>query len=126
MLLIFVRTALHKGYIKFASRNFLNISLMDRKKNSQNFLNRSSYQRCSVNKVFLEISQNSQENACTRVSFLCNFIKNETLAQVFPCEFLKTTFHNEHIWWLPLSKAGCIPTGTSLLYHAKYWILEFL
>ena len=29
-------------------------------------------QRCSVKKVFLEISQNSQENTCARVSF---FIK---------------------------------------------------
>ena len=27
-------------------------------------------QRCSVKEVFLEISQNSQENNCTRVSFL--------------------------------------------------------
>ena len=27
-------------------------------------------QRCSVKKVFLEISQNSQENTCARVSFL--------------------------------------------------------
>ena len=27
-------------------------------------------QRCSVKKVFLEISQNSQENTCTMVSFL--------------------------------------------------------
>ena len=26
-------------------------------------------QRCSVKKVFLKISQNSQENVCTRVSF---------------------------------------------------------
>ena len=26
-------------------------------------------QRCSVKKVFLEISQNSQENACARVSY---------------------------------------------------------
>ena len=26
-------------------------------------------QSCSVKKVFLEISQNSQENTCTRVSF---------------------------------------------------------
>ena len=31
---------------------------------------RSSHQRCSVKKVFLEISQNSQENTCVRVSFL--------------------------------------------------------
>ena len=31
---------------------------------------RSSHRRCSVKKVFLEISQNSQENTCARVSFL--------------------------------------------------------
>ena len=44
--------------------------------------------------MFLEISQNSEENTCARVSFLikleaefCNFIKKETLAQVFSCEF---------------------------------------
>ena len=58
--------------------------------------------RCSVKKVFLEISQNSQKNACVRVSFLiklqasaCNFIKKEALAQVFPrefCQISKNTF----------------------------------
>ena len=31
---------------------------------------RSSQQRCSVKKVFLEISQNSQENTFVRASFL--------------------------------------------------------
>ena len=31
--------------------------------------------------------QNSQENTCTRVSFLIKFIKKETLAQVLSCEF---------------------------------------
>ena len=74
------------------------------------------FRRCSVNKVFLEISQNSEENSCIRVSFLiklqasacnfikketlasaCNFIKKETLAQVFSCEFCEifknTYFH---------------------------------
>ena len=61
-------------------------------------------QRCSVKRVFLEISQNSQENTCARVSFLIklqaevfNFIKKETLAQVFSCEFCEisknTFFH---------------------------------
>ena len=30
---------------------------------------RSSRQRCSIKKVFLEISQNSQENTCARVFF---------------------------------------------------------
>ena len=51
-------------------------------------------QRCSVKKMFLEISQNSQENICAWVSFSIklqaparNFIKSETLAQVFSCEF---------------------------------------
>ena len=49
--------------------------------------------KCSVKKVFLEISQNSQENTCVRVSFFnkvagaYSFIKKETLAQVFSCEF---------------------------------------
>ena len=61
-------------------------------------------QRCSVEKVFLDILQNSQENNCTIVSLLiklqasasaCNFNKKETLAQVFSCEFYeisKNTF----------------------------------
>ena len=48
--------------------------------------------RCSVKKAFLEISQNSQEN-----TEACNFIKKETLAQVFSCEFCEisknTFFH---------------------------------
>ena len=51
-------------------------------------------------KVFLEISQNSQENTCTRVSFF-NFIKKEALAQVFSCEFCKiskNTYFTEHLW----------------------------
>ena len=30
--------------------------------------------RCSVEKVFLKISQNSQENTCTRVSFLIKLV----------------------------------------------------
>ena len=30
----------------------------------------AAVQRCSVKKVFLEVSQNSQENICARVSFL--------------------------------------------------------
>ena len=41
-------------------------------------------------KVSLENLQNSYENTCARVSFLikaCNFIKKETLAQMFSCEY---------------------------------------
>ena len=40
--------------------------------------------RCSVKKVILKISQNSQK---APMSEACNFIKKETLAQVFSCEF---------------------------------------
>ena len=36
--------------------------------------------RCSVKKMFLEISQNSQENTCARVSFL---IKLQALEHLF-------------------------------------------
>ena len=81
---------------------------------SHHFITEVVVQRCSVKKVFLEISQNSQENTCARASFLielqasvlklywketlpqsCNFIKKETLAQVFSCKFcenFKNTF----------------------------------
>ena len=59
-------------------------------------------QRCYVKKLFLEISQNSQENTCARVSFLiklqaCDFIKKGTLGQVFSCEFCeisRNTFYD--------------------------------
>ena len=68
-------------------------------------INRSSHQRCSIKKVFLKISQNSQENTCARVSscrpHARNFIKRETLAQVFSCEFceiFKNTFFTEQLW----------------------------
>ena len=46
-------------------------------------------QRCSVKRLFLEISQNSQENACARVSFL---IKLQGLGEIF-----KNTFFTEHL-----------------------------
>ena len=58
--------------------------------------------------MFLEISQNSQENTCVRVSFLiklqasgCKLIEKEILAQVFTCEFCeisKNIFFTEHLW----------------------------
>ena len=68
--------------------------------------------RCSVKMVPLKITQNSQESISVRVSFLirlqvkaCNFIKKETLTQVFSCEFgeiFKNTFFIEYLWWLLL------------------------
>ena len=67
---------------------------------SRQFCIRSSRKRCFVKKVFSEISQNSQENTCARVSFLINFIKKETL-EVFSCEFYEiseNTFFTKHLW----------------------------
>ena len=51
---------------------------------------RSSHQRCSIKKGVLKISQIQA----------CNFIKKETLAQMFSCEFseiFKNTFFTEHL-----------------------------
>ena len=65
--------------------------------------------------LYLEIFQNSQENTCARVSFLikvqaCNFIKNETKAQLFSSEFckiFKNSFFIEHLRWLLLYRLCC-------------------
>ena len=51
----------------FSWRKFL---IMDNIKNTPQIKSEAVIQRCSINKVFLDISQNSQENAFARVSFL--------------------------------------------------------
>ena len=51
---------------------------------------------CSVKKVFLKICRPQG----------CNFIKKETLSQMFSCEFcevFKNIFFIEHLWWLLLA-----------------------
>ena len=60
--------------------------------------------RCSVKKVFLKISQNSQENTCATVPFFfqtCIFIKKETLTHVFCCKFCDI-FQNTFFYRTPL------------------------
>ena len=47
---------------------------------------RSSHRRYSVKKVFLQISQNSQENTCASVSFLIKLLALG-VTQVISCEF---------------------------------------
>ena len=76
-------------------------AFMKTKENEENIykmmnVSKAVAKMCSVKKVFLEISANSQENTFARVPFLiklqalaCNFIKRETLAQVLSCEFCK-------------------------------------
>ena len=62
---------------------------------------RAVTRRCFVKKVFLKISQNSQEKACTRAYFLIKFVKKETLWQAFSCKFSETfkdTFFNRTPW----------------------------
>ena len=69
--------------------------------------------RCYVKKVFREISQNSQESTCVRVSVLISrrseaatLLKKRTWHTCFPVnfgKFLRTPFIMEHLWWLLLS-----------------------
>ena len=69
-------------------------------------------------KMFLKISQNSQENICVRVSFLmkllalaCKFIEKYTLVQMFSCEFCET----KHLFYrIPLGNCFC-----TLFQHAQ-------
>ena len=83
-------------------------------------------QMCSVEKVFLEIAQNSQENTCTRASFLiklqvwgqslffnkvaglrpATLLKKSLWHRCFPVnfvEFLRTHFLTQRLWWLLLN-----------------------
>ena len=70
------------------------------------------------------------QNTCAIVSFLiklqveaCNFIKKETLAQVFSCEFCKiskSTFFIEHLWWLLQYCIGS--SGTVAQFHLQYFL----
>ena len=71
--------------------------------------------RYSVKNVFLEILQNSQKNNCTRVSFL----KKETLAQVFSCEFCGIS---KNILSLKNTSGGCLCTLRKSI--SKYGFFE--
>ena len=55
-------------------------------------------QRCSVKKVLLEISQNSQENTCRR----CQHLSRHLCFPVNFAKFLRTLFFTEHLRWLLL------------------------
>ena len=61
--------------------------------------------RCSIKKVFLEISQNSQ---------VCNFIKKVTLAQMFSCEFCRISKNTFFYWTTP--KAAPLFKSISLFW----------
>ena len=56
---------------------------------------RSSHQRSSIKKVFLEVSQNSQENTCVRISFLRTFFIEHLWTTA--SQNMKTTLLTFHI-----------------------------
>ena len=65
-------------------------------------------------KMFLEISQNLLQ--------ACNFIKKETLAQVFSCKFtkfLRTPYFIQHYWWLLLLFIETPVISTKLWYRTQ-------
>ena len=97
-------------------------------------------QMCSVKKVFLEISQDSQKNTCARVSFLIKLkapltlFKKRLWHRSFLVKFLRTPFYKDHFWWLLLhldsekSIEGAITTATTrpqenLIFVNKHGIL---
>ena len=63
--------------------------------------NKSSHERCSIkNRVLKNVAKFTGIHLCQSLFFF-NFIKKDTLAQVFSCEFceiLKNTFFTEHLW----------------------------
>ena len=76
---------------------------------------------CSIKKVFLEISQNSQENICARVSFLRKFLIKKVWHRCFPAnfaKFLRTPFSTEHLLRLLLS--GQSTTKCNFACHKSY------
>ena len=91
---------------------------------------------CNVplKKVFLKISQNSQENNCARHSFrpqTSNFIKIEIRAQVFSCEFCES-FKNTVFYRTSLvaasavNHATCVPLLDKVrsyfaIYKGSFW-----
>ena len=64
---------------------------------------KSSHQGCSVKKVFLEISSNSQEYTSAKVAILspATLLKKRLWHRCFPVNFFevfKNTFVTEHLW----------------------------
>ena len=64
--------------------------------------------RCSIEKVYLEISQNSQDNNCARIFFNnvaglrpATLLKKRLWYRCFPVnfvKFLRTSVFTEHLW----------------------------
>ena len=77
----------------------INISKISRRKR---LFSEAVTQRCSVKKVFLEISQNSQENWGLKPATLLKKRLWHRRFAVNCAKFLRTPFFTEHLWWLLL------------------------
>ena len=85
-----------------------------------------------MKKVFLEISENSQENTCATVSFLiklqaarATLLKKRLWHRYFPvnfAKFLRTPFFTEHLWWLLLEQLSS--TALLLVVYRNYSVLQ--
>ena len=85
-------------------------SALTTKFNQRHWMSEAVVQRCSVKKMFLKISQNSQENTRVAVFFdkvanlrPATLLKNRLRHRWFPvnfAKFLKTSFLIEHLCWL--------------------------
>ena len=93
------------GGVKNGERKLLQTKLIPKCLQNTSFSvkARSSDWKCSIKKVFLKTSQNSQENTCARVSlkgvFLCILVLR-CFSQVFSCvfcEIVKHTFFTEQL-----------------------------
>ena len=73
----------------------------------KNIFSEAVAQRCFMEKVFLETSQNSQENTSAKVSFLIKLqawgLNFEFWILVNFVEISKNTFFTGHLWWLLLA-----------------------
>ena len=73
-------------------------------------------QRCSVKKVFLDISQGSQENTCARVSFLIKL-------QAWPATLLK-----KRLWHrcFPVNIVKSLRTSVCRSFHISQYYIDSL
>ena len=78
---------------------------------------------CFVKEVFLEISQNSRKTPVPESLSFCNFIKKETLAQVFSCEFCEIS-KNTFSYGTPPVAASVNERLTFLILFSKYLIAK--
>ena len=132
--------------VTMGSRFYISIHFHNLKKSKGNIRNSCPEMWCSVKKVFLEISQNSQENTCARVSFITKLqaktpvpesfliklqasglqllFKKEALARVFSCEFSSEISNNTFIIssqsLIIRSRKYCLKQST-LVVHDNYF-----